>query len=294
MLNGLLLVLALVILAWSMKYESFHTSDKLRVVTVVTNPNHAYLQWLKQSAAKHNLPVDVLVSEKPIGHGAQGQFGMKIQLFYNHLMTLDDNDYAMFVDGYDVVINSNAQTILERFYRITGGKDVALFSGELYCWPDGDKHKDYDRLKPTTSHFKFLNSGTYMGKVSTLKRIIESRMEAVNATIDDQRFFTDIYLTSNSIVLDHENAIFVAVCGVQDSLVHTPRGWFNPLSNSYPLVFHGNGCGRELWKSNIVPSVLDQPCLSMNLFASDVVMGAASLVILMTLVVKAGQVWRHG
>ena len=255
-----LVILSVILCATSSESSESYVPQKqdLHVVTVVTDPRHPHVQWLKQSAAKHGIPVHVLVSSKPIGHAAGGHFGQKITLTRAFLNSnaIPPDDLVMFVDGYDVVLNGSKREISRRFHAIARGRDVAVFAAELFCWPDRDLEDEYAQRRPTNSAFKYLNSGTYMGRASTLKRILNENFEGLDDTADDQRVFTSVFLRTDDIVLDHATAIFLAVCGAEPHLEELKGRWRNALTGTDPLVYHGNGCGMDFWKLRIVPSVI--------------------------------------
>ena len=108
--------------------------------------------------------------------------GQKINLLKPYLGQLEDDDILVFIDGYDVVFTGAIEEALRRFNE-EFSMDV-VFSAEKSCWPDSGLANKY----PTTSsEYKFLNSGTFMGKVSELKKITE---EPIEDTDDDQLYYT--------------------------------------------------------------------------------------------------------
>lgn len=219
---------------------------KLHVVTVITDPNDENFLKLYNSAMIHNISFVPLLSPRQIGHGTG--FGMKIKLMRDYVQTVPDRDIVMFVDGYDVLITGTDKEIkarFERFRRTHGNK--ALFSGEYFCWPDEYKKHQYPEVSNTP--YKYLNSGTYISTAGALKKLYKvSNVDMDSeefAKIDDQRFYTDLYLQHKDlIVLDTYNTIFnCLVYGLQD--IELRNGvWYNKVTNSYPVVFHGNGGGE--------------------------------------------------
>lgn len=231
---------------------------KLYVVTVITDStNENYLRLLNSSLLK-GINFIPLITNIPVGHGKG--FGMKIKLVNNFLKTRDDNDIVMFIDGYDVLLQGTTAEILDRWkkFQYKHGRGCALFSAEYFCWPNASLEEQYPSF--TETPYKFLNSGTYIGNVDTLKKIINKTNLNLNSddfnNIDDQLFFTDIYLNNkNLIVLDHYNSIFNCMAGACDDLEYRGQ-WYNKKTNTYPLVFHGNGNdGKEFLFKEIYPTI---------------------------------------
>jgi hypothetical protein len=217
------------------------------VVTVVTDPHNENFLRLANSAMVHGIHITPLVSRQKIGHG-QG-FGMKIKMLSDYIRGKKDADIVMFVDGYDVLLTGTGKEITDAyisFRRRYGNK--AIFSAEYYCWPDGQKAKQYPEVKD--SPYKYLNSGTYISSVGTLKQILEKTNIDIHSEefkkFDDQRFYTDLYLQNqNLIVLDTHNKIFNCLAGATQDLELRNGRWYNTKTQSFPLVFHGNG-GAEI------------------------------------------------
>jgi hypothetical protein len=167
---------------------------------------------------------------------------------WDYLHTLPDDDVFMFVDGYDVLIDASARDILAAFRLVSDRtKAPIIFSAESACWPDAHLASHYPAVD---SPYKYLCSGTYIGVVGALKELMGTYInfeerEALQSA-DDQRVFTDLYLKSGAIGLDTQNVIFNALHLRQDDIVHHPnRGWYNTVTGTFPLVFHGNGQSKD-------------------------------------------------
>lgn len=157
--------------------------------------------------------------------------GMKINLMREYLEDMNDEDVVVFTDGYDVFYADNLETILERFEQF--GHDV-VFSAESICWP----HKDWAvKFPPADTKYRYLNSGTYVGKVAALKKIMSH--DIIEDHEDDQAYCQEIYLGGfYDIVLDHECYIFQT---------HEPKisklgsQLWNQETRCCPCIYHGNG-----------------------------------------------------
>ena len=85
---------------------------------------------------------------------------MKLHLMREYLSQIDGEQIILFVDGYDTAAQLGPDVLLQRFAQIDA--DV-VFGAELACWPSQELCNKYTAYMSTTSTFRFLNSGTYMG-----------------------------------------------------------------------------------------------------------------------------------
>ncbi len=205
-------------------------SMQVHVLTVGTDQSKMWA--LEQSAKAHGITY-LNLGRQVIWSGgtmeAQGG-GQKINLVRNHLESLHDGDVVLFVDGYDVIINDTLPTILERYEDM--GADI-IFAAEKNCWPDATMSSQF----PLSTIYRYLNSGAYIGKVSTLKEFLN---EAVPNDSDDQlwmqkRFLSSDWQSTASANLDYEGYIFQC-----DDDIEIING---QLSNGMccPCIYHGNG-----------------------------------------------------
>ncbi len=205
-------------------------SMQVHVLTVGTDKSKMWA--LEQSAKAHGITY-LNLGRQVIWSGgtmeAQGG-GQKINLVRNHLESLHDGDVVLFVDGYDVIINDTLPTILERYEDM--GADI-IFAAEKNCWPDATMASEF----PLSTIYRYLNSGAYIGKVSTLKEFLN---EAVPNDSDDQlwmqkRFLSSDWQSTASANLDYEGYIFQ--CDDDIKIIN------GQLSNGMccPCIYHGNG-----------------------------------------------------
>ena len=118
-----------------------------------------------------------------------------------------------------VVLTGSPALVLNRFAEF--GKDI-VFSAEKACFPDKDVRSLYP-LAPTK--FRFLNAGTYIGRCSALRRMLEEVTDPAflhvdakgrtHAKVDDQRCLTGFFLrhaaTAGCCALDHRQGICMCV-----------------------------------------------------------------------------------
>jgi hypothetical protein len=216
-------------------------SQTTYVITVATDESKARL--LTMSANRHGVQL------KNIGAGVEwtgGDMtrpggGQKINLVKAFLAGIDDASTVLFVDGYDVVINDNTATVIERFQDMPA--DVVI-AAEKNCWPS----KDMSVLFPEShTEYKYPNSGMYVGKAWALKKLFDANLEDSE---DDQLFLQKQFLKQDTLgikaILDVENYIFQCIAGASaDVVVKSNKQLLNTATRCCPCILHGNGGGAD-------------------------------------------------
>lgn len=165
--------------------------------------------------------------------------GQKINLVKKELANLPDDDIVLFVDGYDVFINEDTQTILKRFIEMNA--DVVI-AAEKACWPD-------KAIAPmfTESHtdYRYPNSGLYMGYVKNLKELFD---KLILDSEDDQLFLQKQYLEAKTkqknIIIDFENYLFQCLANAENDVkLNGVKQLVNINTKCCPCILHGNGGG---------------------------------------------------
>ena len=163
--------------------------------------------------------------------------GMKINLIKEYLESVNDDDVILFTDAYDVFYADDLETIHERYLQM-GGK--CIFSAEKICWPHADMALQFPK-PPIDSEYKYLNSGTYIGKASELKGIMNYK--PIKDDDDDQLYVQNIFLEGIfDIKLDYECYIFQTNEMMTRKLDHQLH---NPKMSICPCIYHGNGGQTE-------------------------------------------------
>lgn len=230
------------------------SDDSLLIISVATQTTDGFKRF-HRSAKVYKLNFKVLGMGKKWEGGDVKLYsggGHKVNLLKEELEIHKDskNRVIMFVDGYDVMLLSEAERILKRFYK---SKSKILFSAEGFCWPNENLSEQYPKL----DHGKrFLNSGGFMGYAPELYEMVTSA--ELNNSGDDQLFYTKIYLDQElrkkwSIKLDHKAEIFQnlngAVGDVELRFKDDDAYLFNTAYNTNPLVIHGNGASKVVLNS---------------------------------------------
>lgn len=141
---------------------------------------------------------------------------------------LDDHDVIVFTDAFDTFYCRDLETIVGRFL---GFKTEILFSAEQYLWPDESL-----RFPPSPTKFRYLNSGTFIGRVGEIKRMLTGEM---SYTMDDQLFLQKQYLSGRfNAKLDHEGYIFATHDTMWEIRDDAP---YHPETKCFACIYHGNG-----------------------------------------------------
>lgn len=223
------------------------------VLTVASDEAKAKLLYTsaeRQKIAVANLGKDV---EWKGGNMSGPGGGQKVNLVKQGIADYADDTIVLFVDGYDVVINDDLDTIVERF------KDAqcdVLFAAEKTCWPD----VNLAGLFPDTgTEYKYLNSGVYIGKVGAIKKLF---VDEIGDAEDDQLYMQKQYLRQAALgvnaKLDYENYIFQCVAKTLDDevLVKQNGQVLNVRTRCCPCIVHGNGGSDDKRKFQNLVSAL--------------------------------------
>ena len=157
--------------------------------------------------------------------------GMKINLVKDYIQDLPDEDVILFTDAYDVFYADDLDTILER-YEDYGA--AVVVSAEDKCWPDPSIA---DQFPQTKTKYRYINSGTYIGRVGELKKIFSHG--DLKHHEDDQLFLHKAYLEGQyDILLDEECYIFQTH---EPAVEKLGSQLHNPITRCCPCIYHGNG-----------------------------------------------------
>ena len=159
--------------------------------------------------------------------------GMKINLMKEFLVDKDDEDIILFTDAYDVFYADDIETIHKRFLEM---QSDCVFSSEAVCWPLAELSSKFPKAE-YNSPYKFLNSGTYIGRAGILKAIMNHKDIADDD--DDQLYVQELFLEGiYDIKLDYEQYIFQTHEPMTTKL---GKQLNNPRTQTCPCIYHGNG-----------------------------------------------------
>ena len=166
--------------------------------------------------------------------------GMKINLMKEWIKDKHDEDVVVFTDAYDAFYADNLDTILERFLDF--GHEI-VFSGELFCYPDSTLA---DSFPQAPTDFRFINSGTYVGRVGELRKLFNNYEIADDD--DDQLYVHKCFLSGFfDIAIDYECYIFQTNYANTQKLGNQLN---NPDTQCCPCIYHRNGGESAMPKFN--------------------------------------------
>nr|XP_018912305.1 PREDICTED: procollagen-lysine,2-oxoglutarate 5-dioxygenase 3 isoform X1 [Bemisia tabaci] len=220
--------------------------------TVATNETDAYKQ-LRSSAELNFIKLQTLGMGRrwtggDVLYGPGG--GLKVNLLkdalesYKHMPDL----IILFVDGYDTIMLSSVDNIISKFKEFDAR---IVFTAEPTVWPDPKLAKDYPE---TDSHYKYLNSGGYIGYANDLYTLLST--VSIKDSDDDQLMFTKLFLdeairSKHKIKLDYKAEIFQALSFAEDDVEvrwndETGAFLYNKRHSTAPLIVQGNGKSKHL------------------------------------------------
>ena len=211
------------------------------------------VETLRKMAAFNNVVVKVYFLSEFKG------FTDKISSMKTVLKNLPDDAIVCFVDAYDVLLYAGEEEILRKFHRYD--TDI-LFGAEVNCYPVQNREA-YQKLAgsmgPTTTNYRYLNSGGYLGRVKALREMIswrsEEEIESISKLGGDQNYFTQYYLEHAreftvdgngrirwKIRLDMHQSIFQNMCKVDIPEFSMVNGrLYNTVLSELPCFVHLNG-----------------------------------------------------
>jgi hypothetical protein len=229
----------------------------IKVVSVASDKQKAGV--LIKSCKANNIDLTILGLDEPWAGGDMSGpgGGQKLNLLHKYLQDLAPEDVVLFVDGYDVVIHDDLETIYNRFLDFDC--DI-LFAAEKNIWPDESIATAFP--EPEVG-YRYLNSGCFIGYVDALRSIVEE----VDPRSDDQLYYQMAYLSCTDYVckLDHEQYVFACLSGLSDYIQVRPNGQlFNSETRCCSSILHGNGGDKDKYifgqiveKLGYQPNVVD-------------------------------------
>tara|TARA_B100000900_G_C20595564_1_gene723264 strand:+ start:3097 stop:3879 length:783 start_codon:yes stop_codon:yes gene_type:complete len=172
-------------------------------------------------------------------------FYTKINETNKVIQDLDDNDILLFIDCYDIMINSNMDEIINKFKSFNCN---LLISAELVCFPDYLQDK-MDKTPPFNIKNKYPNAGGYIGYVKDVKKMMNWKDEEVKKAMcekgTDQAYVINYYCencNNENIKLDTNAEIFQSFHAVSWQEFEIKNGRVhNTVLKTTPCFLHFNG-----------------------------------------------------
>ena len=212
------------------------SSDRFHVCTVASYTN-VNLNKLILSCNKHHIDLEIIGLGLPY-------YGNGTKLFHlnEYLNSLNDDDIVMFVDAFDVLVIADKEVILKKFIDMNV---PFVMSAEKGCFPFADLANKYPK---TSSPFKFINSGCYIGYVHNLKTWLRE-LSPLNLETSDQGQITIHYLKNKYVfAIDYYCELFLSLYQVRKREIAIKKnGVLSLKTGSKPCVVHANGKSFYLW-----------------------------------------------
>jgi len=197
-------------------------TDRKKMTKLLDSAQH--YQWPKIE----NLGANVDWHDPMTGRGG----GKKLKLLKDYLANMDEYDYIIFTDSYDVFYADSPESILDKFLSFN---TKVLFSAESVCWPNTELA---DKFPETEHPYRYLNSGTFIGRIKELKEMLSTFDEDIHD--DDQEFMQEQFLSAKwDCKLDTEAYVFQ--CHEPEITLLDNGQLYNPRTNCCPSIYHGNG-----------------------------------------------------
>lgn len=219
--------------------EDIKPAVKLHVCTVAAYPDKAMAPLLS-SCDEHGIDIDILGVLKP-----QRGLGERLLFVQEYIKDLSDDDVVLYVDHNDVLILASPEEILNAFQE--AGAPFVI-SVERYCFPYPEKAADFPNENST---FRFLNSGSYIGYVGTLKAMFKE-MSPIDAFENDQSLLMSHYFEHpGRYCFDSKCKLFMPLAGVIKEELEIDvqnRKVICKETHSSPCIIHGNGGSFPLYE----------------------------------------------
>ena len=221
------------------EWECGELAEKLHVCTVASKM-HPNLKKLINSCEEYGIQLEILGMDMPYRRNTD-----KLRVMKNYCHQLPEDDLVLFIDAFDVLILSDKQEIVSRFLAL----DVPmLMSMEMNCWPSDATAAHHP---PTSSVFKYINTGGYIGWVKAVRNWLDAFDESLLSERSDQGASHKLFIKNPEFYgLDHWCAIFLCLCKVPLSAVLIDEAHKKitcTYTNSSPCILHANGKSFDLW-----------------------------------------------
>lgn len=220
--------------------NSLERENIYHIVTVATDEEMA--KDLFTSGNKfHATPVN-LGSHKKWSGGEMKRLpggGQKFNLLKKYLNKLKDDDWLVFLDGYDTVFVSHINELKIR--TISSGYDI-IFSAEKTCWPDESLSELFPPSRYNTK-YRYPNDGLFAGHVKALRKFFEKELQDDD---DSHLYVAKRFLELKDTLkleVDSENYIFQNTRGIEPGeLEVADNGQLrNAITKCRPCILHGSG-----------------------------------------------------
>jgi hypothetical protein len=211
------------------------------------------LEYLKKSEELFDTNINYIIKEEVW----RGNITKIIEI-NKQLHSFNDDDIIIFIDAFDVLVNSDKMEIVNKFKSYNC--DI-LLGAELNCFPSQFKSK-IDLIMPNNIKNKYINSGGYMGYVKNIKLLLKWMNENKGSIPSDQHVMMNFFLENYdklNIKLDTKSMIFQNMHRISWKDLEFRNGrLYNKILDTYPCFIHFNGgVWKTQEKNNIMPIFIE-------------------------------------
>ena len=240
----------------------------MRIITYASHYSVQSDNYNKYIERAFNALKDKLDIEPLDSLGGNFQLYHKIIAVNNYIKNLDDNEFIVFVDAFDVLpVNGVNRDRLEYAIQKTYNMNKITFNSEINCSPQSDLAKYFQDIP---GEWKYLNSGMYAGRVKLLKPFFDNIITYIDKLPKDVETLYDVfgdqeqqynkfndqliciqqYIKNNSSIdLDYNCNVFQTLYSGHFfshpyhklHINYENKTIQNTVTGSYPLLVHGNG-----------------------------------------------------
>lgn len=233
-------------------FEKKHLLPKIHLFTLATDEHK--LKDLDESAKMFSVNINCAIA--PIWRG----FIDKIYLGIEAYKDIPDNEIICFIDGYDTIVNSGIDDIIEKFKWY---KTDLVFGAEMNCFPERYRN-EMDKITCHLTKYKYLNSGGYIGyKHAIMDVLLWKSLDEICEIIKDggdQSYFMLYYIKNpDKIKLDNRQKIFQNMYLVRWYEIFINFGrFYNEMLDEHPCFIHFSGNSWTTSKgTNIIPIIIE-------------------------------------
>ena len=220
----------------------------LHIFTIVSDEDR--LLYLKLTEKNYRNNVNYIILDKWNGYPD------KITSMKKCINNIQSDDIVCFIDGYDVLINSNNEDIINKFKSYNCN---ILLGAELNCFPPDYKEK-MDKINNNEINFyKYINSGGYIGYSKNIKDMLywksENEIIEICKNGGDQTYIIEYYLNNiENINLDIYCKVFQNMHLVSwKEIIFNYGVVHNTVMNINPCFIHFNG---GTWQTNKLKNIM--------------------------------------
>jgi len=253
----------------------------MKVITVINDVKNFGFNLLRLSCAINNFNLVTLVSYNNFYSRR-----VKDDLLQIYLDSIEDDDeIVFFTDGIDALLLTTEIEILNKFHRFNA---ELIFSAETGCWPDPAMADLYPYSFKTP--YRFLNSGGFIGRVGTIKKLLEKDIADDQFPQSNQYVWAKKYLDKDTLIELDTNCEIFCTFSPEAGKEYLPKGgndyflyyqfmkeWFsknflvenqrifNRITNTWPCHIHFNGDSKWLIDNDIINMVYSRFLPSENI-----------------------------